>query len=127
MLSHVTIGTNDVERARAFYAAILGVIGGQEMPMGVSGERCSFAREPREPMIVVTKPFDGQPATSGNGMMIGLRCKDKAEVQAVYDLAMELGAKSEGEVGPRGDAQQFYGGYFRDPDGNKLSAFTMNG
>ena len=126
MLSHVTIGTNDVERAKAFYSAILGVIGGQEMPMGVSGERCSFARRPDEPMIVVTKPFDGNAATCGNGTMIGLRCKDKAEVQAVYDKAMEHGAPSEGEVGPRGDHGQFYGGYFRDPDGNKLSAFTMN-
>lgn len=127
MLSHVTIGTNDVEKARTFYAAILGVIGGQEMPMGVTGERCSFGRGPSDPMIVVTKPFDGQPATNGNGMMIGLRCKDKGEVQAVYDAAMKAGAASEGDVGPRGDSQQFYGGYFRDPDGNKLSAFTMNG
>ena len=127
MLSHVTIGTNDVERARAFYKDLLGVLGAQEMPMDEGAERCAFMRAPTEPMIVVTKPFDGEAATVGNGMMIGLRCRDAAEVHAVYDRAIALGAKSEGEVGPRGPEGQFYGGYFRDPDGNKLSAFTMKG
>lgn len=124
MLSHVTIGTNDIEKAKPFYDAVLGVLGAQAMPGGEG--RATYVRSPAEPMIVVTKPFDGAPATNGNGTMIGLRCKDKAEVQAVYDAAIKAGAQSEGEVGPRGPEQQFYGGYFRDPDGNKLSAFTMN-
>ena len=123
MLSHITIGTNDIEKAKAFYDAILGLLGAQALPGGEG--RAMYARDPAEPSIVLTPPFDGQPATVGNGMMVGLRCKDEAEVQAVYDKAIELGAKSEGEVGPRGPEGQFYGGYFRDPDGNKLSAFTL--
>lgn len=124
MISHVTIGTNDLAKAEAFYTDLLGVIGAKAMP-GV-GDRINFVRDPREPMIVLTEPVDGKAASVGNGSMVGLRCKDKAEVQAVYDKAMELGAKSEGEVGPRGAEDQFYGGYFRDPDGNKLAAFTLN-
>ena len=124
MISHVTIGTNDLPRARAFYEAVLGVIGAKSGP-GV-GDRVNFRRGPGEPMIVLTTPVDGQPACVGNGSMVSLACKDKAQVQAVYDAAMAEGAVSEGAVGPRGAKDEFYGGYFRDPDGNKLAAFALN-
>ena len=124
MLSHVTIGTNDPEKARAFYTDLLGLLGAKPMP-GV-GERINFVRSPGEPVIVLTRPIDGQAATVGNGSTVGLACKDKAQVRAVYDKAMALGAASEGEVGPRGNDDEFYGGYFRDLDGNKLAVITMN-
>ena len=123
MISHVNIGTNDLPRAKAFYTELLALVGGKPMP-GV-GERINFIRSPREPMIILGTPFDGEPATVGNGMMVSLGCKDEAQVEAVYEKALSLGATSEGEVGPRGDQGQFYGGYFRDLDGNKLAAFTL--
>jgi predicted lactoylglutathione lyase len=71
----------------------------------------------------VTKPFDGNPATVGNGVMVALRMDSNEKVDALYRKAIELGAKDEGAPGPRGDG--FYAGYFRDPDGNKLNAFCM--
>lgn len=123
MISHVTIGTNDIQRAKAFYGPLFEVLGGGQF---MEGERSvAYGRSMDEPMVVVTTPFDGEPASVGNGSMVGLRCADEDQARAVYDRAMELGAKSEGEVGPRGDQGQFFGGYFRDPDGNKLAAFTM--
>jgi predicted lactoylglutathione lyase len=74
-------------------------------------------------MLMAIKPFDGQPATPGNGTMIGLAAASREQVGAVHAKALALGAKDEGAVGPRGDT--FYGGYFRDLDGNKLVVFCM--
>ena len=71
----------------------------------------------------MTKPYDGKAATVGNGVMVALAASSRAQVDTIYRKAMELGAKDEGAPGPRGD--NFYAGYFRDPDGNKLNAFFM--
>jgi predicted lactoylglutathione lyase len=71
----------------------------------------------------VTKPFDGNAATVGNGVMVALAMDSRDKVDALYRKAMELGAKDEGAPGPRSD--DFYAGHFRDPDGNKLNAFFM--
>jgi hypothetical protein len=73
--------------------------------------------------LAATKPFDGNAATVGNGVMVALECKDRAHVDRVHALALSLGGKDEGAPGPRGDT--FYAGYFRDLDGNKLNAFVM--
>ena len=124
MISHVTLGSNDIERSKAFYGPLFEILGAGQI---MAGERSvGYGRSLDEPLVMLTAPFDGQPASVGNGTMIGLRCKDEAQATAVYEKAMALGAKSEGEVGPRGDQGQFFGGYFRDPDGNKLAAFTMS-
>ena len=74
-------------------------------------------------MLAVTLPFDQQPATVGNGVMVALHVDSKAKVDAMYKKALELGAKDEGPAGARGDG--FYAGYFRDLDGNKLNVFFM--
>ena len=74
-------------------------------------------------LLAVTKPFDGKPATVGNGVMVALAARSRAHVDAIYRKAIELGATDEGAPGPRGD--NFYAGYFRDLDGNKLNAFFM--
>ena len=76
---------------------------------------------PGSPMLAATKPFDKQPASVGNGVMIALAANSKAQVDALYANAIALGGKDEGKPGPRGDG--FYAGYFRDLDGNKLNAF----
>jgi predicted lactoylglutathione lyase len=74
-------------------------------------------------MVSVIKPFDGKPATVGNGVMVSLAASSKAQVDALHRKALELGGKDEGAPGPRGDG--FYAGYFRDLDGNKLNAFFL--
>ena len=74
--------------------------------------------------IGLTKPYDGQPASVGNGVMVALEAKDRAQVDRLYDVALAHGGTCEGKPGPRGDSG-FYAGYFRDPDGNKLNAFVM--
>ena len=81
----------------------------------------AWAVSPDQPGISVTRPFDGNPATPGNGTMVALAVNSKDMVHKVYDKAMELGATDEGPAGPRND--QFYAGYFRDLDGNKLNVF----
>jgi predicted lactoylglutathione lyase len=73
--------------------------------------------------IGLTKPFDGKPATVGNGVMVAFEAADKDQVQRLYDIALANGGTDEGAPGDRGGG--FYAGYFRDPDGNKLNAFVM--
>ena len=74
--------------------------------------------------IAATNPFDGNPACIGNGVMVALEARDRAQVDRIHALALARGGSDEGPPGPRGDSG-FYAGYFRDPDGNKLNAFVM--
>ena len=76
-----------------------------------------------KPALAVMKPFDGQAATVGNGVMAAIVVDSPDKVDRVYQKAMALGAKDEGPAGPRGDS--FHEGYFRDPDGNKLNVFCF--
>jgi predicted lactoylglutathione lyase len=121
MIGYVTLGTNDLPRAAAFYDALLAEIGAKrlmEFPTGIvwgtSMQQCSLG---------IMKPYNGQPATVGNGVMAAIVVDSKENVDRVYKKAMELGAQDEGPNGPRGDG--FYAGYFRDLDGNKLNVFCM--
>ncbi len=75
-------------------------------------------------MLVIVTPFDEKPATAGNGTMVALPAESKEKVDEVHKKALELGAPNEGDPGQRADT--FYGGYFRDPDGNKLTVFHMS-
>jgi catechol 2,3-dioxygenase-like lactoylglutathione lyase family enzyme len=121
MIGYVTLGTNDLARAAVFYDAITAEMGTKRMmdfdtfiawgtPGGAAG-------------IGLTKPFNGEAASIGNGVMVALEAKDKDQVHRLYDIALANGGTDEGPPGPRGDT--FYAGYFRDPDGNKLNAFVM--
>ena len=85
----------------------------------------AWAVAPDKPSLGVIKPYDGQPATAGNGVMIALVVDSNAKVDTLYRKAMELGGKDEGAPGPRGMAG-FYAGYFRDLDGNKLNCFCYS-
>ena len=121
MIGYVTVGTNDLARAARFYDAIAAEMGTGRMmefetfiawgtPGGAAG-------------VAATKPHDGQPATVGNGVMVGLEAADKAQVNRIHAIALANGGTDEGAPGPSGEG--FYAGYFRDPDGNKLNAFVM--
>jgi predicted lactoylglutathione lyase len=121
MIGYVTLGTNDLKRAAAFYDAIA-----KEVGVGRMMENETFiawGKPGGGAGIGLTKPFDGKPATVGNGVMAAIEAKERAQVDRIYQLAMSLGAKDEGAPGDRGGG--FYAGYFRDPDGNKLNAFFM--
>ena len=121
MNGYVTLGTNDLQRAAGFYDQLLGVIGAKRT---WDTERfILWSVRPDLPGVSVIKPYDGQPATAGNGAMVALAMDSTAKVDALYNKAMELGAKDEGPLGAR--SNNFYAGYFRDLDGNKLCAFCM--
>ena len=119
MIGYVTLGTSDLARAAKFYDAIAAEMGAKRF-MEFDG---FIAWSGGGPGIALTKPYDGKAASVGNGVMVALRAKDKAQVDRIYNLAMSMGATDEGKPGPRGDT--FYAAYFRDPDGNKLNAFVM--
>jgi catechol 2,3-dioxygenase-like lactoylglutathione lyase family enzyme len=123
MIGYVTVGTNNFERAVAFYDELLALLGAGRF-MEVENVFVAWAVSPDKPGFSVTRPFDGNPATVGNGMMVALAVDSKELVHKVYDKAIELGGKDEGPAGPRGD--DFYAGYFRDLDGNKLNVFFMS-
>jgi catechol 2,3-dioxygenase-like lactoylglutathione lyase family enzyme len=121
MIGYVTLGTNDLPRAAKFYDAVCGELGVSRMmefdtfiAWGTPGGGCG---------IGLTKPYDGNPATVGNGVMAAFEVADEAQVQRLYDIALANGGSDEGAPGPRGDG--FYAAYFRDPDGNKLNAYIM--
>ena len=122
MIGYVTLGTADLPRAAKFYDAIAAELGTGRMmefdtfiawgtPDGPAG-------------IAATLPFDGHPATVGNGTMVALQAKDRNQVHKLYEIALAHGGSDEGAPGPRGE-DGFYAAYFRGPDGNKLNAFTM--
>jgi len=122
MIGYVTLGTNDLERAAAFYDELLSLIGAGRF-MEMDGF-IAWAVAPGAPALSVTKPYDGNIATVGNGVMVALAMQSTDQVDALHAKALELGGADEGAPGPRGDSG-FYAGYFRDLDGNKLNAFCM--
>ena len=121
MIGYVTLGTNDLQRATTFYDAIAKELGTGRM-MEWPGA-IAWGTPGAGAGIGLTKPFDGQAASVGNGVMVALEAKDKAQVDRLHALALSLGGACEGPPGPRGDG--FYAAYFRDLDGNKLNAFVM--
>jgi predicted lactoylglutathione lyase len=121
MIGYVTLGTNDLARGAAFYDAIA-----KEMGVGRFMETENFiawGTAGGAPGLGLTRPFDGNPATVGNGVMVALGAADRAQVDRIYHLALSLGGTDEGAPGDRGGG--FYAAYFRDLDGNKLNAFVM--
>ena len=121
MIGYVTLGTNDLSRAAKFYDALLAEIGAKRFME--SDTFIAWGVAPGQPGLGLTKPFNGQPATVGNGVMVALVMQSPEQVDRIYRKALELGGTDEGPAGPRGDG--FYAGYFRDLDGNKLSVFCM--
>lgn len=121
MIGYVTLGTNDLPRATAFYDALLAEIGVARIMD--FGRGYAWGRSMTEPALGVMIPFDQQPATAGNGTMVALAVKTREQVDALHRKALALGGRDEGAPGLRGG--NFYAAYFRDLDGNKLNAFCM--
>ena len=121
MIGYVTFGTNDLQRGARFYDALAAEM---DTPRMMDFDTFIAWGKPDGPAgVAITKPFDGEAATVGNGVMVALEANSKEQVQRLYDIALANGGTDDGPPGPRGDG--FYAGYFRDPDGNKLNAFVM--
>jgi catechol 2,3-dioxygenase-like lactoylglutathione lyase family enzyme len=122
MFSHIFVGVSDFERALSFYSAVLG-------GLGIEARFCDRSRpwagwqspgEPR-PLFLIGKPFDGQPPHRGNGQMVAFLASTRALVDGAYATALVHGGTAEGAPGLRPEYHaNYYGAYFRDPDGNKL-------
>lgn len=122
VLGYACIGTNDFDRALAFYDQFFGAMGGTQVmptPAGVLYTLEAGAA------VMIVRPNDGQDAHPGNGTMLAFRVADKAEVSALHGLALSLGAACAGQPGPRGNWGEF--AYVRDLDGNKLAIFHREG
>ena len=123
MIGYVTLGTNDVKKSAAFYDALLAEMGATRF---MENEQfIAWATGPDQPAISVSKPYDGNPATVGNGVMVALMVDSTDKVDTIYTKAIALGATCEGPPGLR--MEGFYAGYFRDLDGNKLNVFNHSG
>jgi catechol 2,3-dioxygenase-like lactoylglutathione lyase family enzyme len=121
-LSHITLGTNDVTNSAKFYDAALEPLGFSRVPKAV-GKRPMYARNGEMPHIYIYSPYDGHPATSGNGTHVAFQASSHAAVDAFYNAAISNAGTDEGAPGLRENyGANYYAAYVRDPDGNKLQA-----
>ena len=120
MIGYVTIGTSDMERAVAFYDALLAEIGARQL-FGM--DRIKFYGTGQGAMLAVCIPYDQKAQAPGNGTMVSIDAGSREKVDKLYEKACALGASDEGEPGER--MPIFYGAYVRDLDGNKLCFYEM--
>ena len=130
MIGYVTLGSDDMPRARAFYDELLESTIGAKRIMQFGDEAGGFTMWGTgfdKPGLAVTNPYNKEPALAGNGNMSAIAVNSQGKVDEIYAKALELGGTCEGAPGVRGEEgpQAFYGAYFRDLDGNKLCAFRI--
>ncbi len=117
MISYVTLGTSDLAQATEFYTSLLAELGAKRL---INMDRIVFiGKSMKEPMLALCIPFNQEPATPGNGVMLSISPGSKAAVDKLYQQAIALGASCDGAPGQR-IPDVFYGAYVRDKDGNKL-------
>jgi catechol 2,3-dioxygenase-like lactoylglutathione lyase family enzyme len=123
MIGYVVLGTNDLPRAKAFYDTLLAEMGVSCL-MEFGGRGYGWAASMDRPMLCIMTPYDGKPATVGNGVMAGIAVASREQVDRMHAKALELGGADEGAPGLRAEGGDgFYAAYFRDLDGNKLDVF----
>lgn len=121
IFTHVVVGTNDLERARAFYDRLLDTLAIKRV---MNLETASLWGT-ESPAFMVTQPGNGLPATYANGGTISFAAPSRAAVDAFHEVALSLGAKDEGAPGPRSFTPTAYAAYVRDPDGNKICTYCF--
>ena len=122
MIGYVTLGTNDIDKARGFYDALLGEIGATRIH---DADRITvWGTKPTAGLLSVIKPFDGEAATVGNGTMVAIPVDSPEKVGEMHAKALSLGGSDEGAPGPRGSRKTEFA-YCRDLDGHKLAFFCM--
>jgi catechol 2,3-dioxygenase-like lactoylglutathione lyase family enzyme len=120
MYSHITLGTEDFDRAARFYDAVMATLGHKQL---FRFESAIAYGEPAGPKLFILKPFDGGQAMPGNGVHAAFIAASRGEVDAFHAAAMAHGGRDEGAPGPRPHYHpNYYGAYVRDPDGNKIQA-----
>lgn len=122
VFTHVTVGTNDLQKARSFYDNALGKMGLKRI--ADLGENGSIWGE-NAPSFFVLKPANGQPASVGNGVTVSFEAPSRAAINAFHAAAVAAGGKDEGAPGTRDWAPHAYAAYVRDLDGNKLAAYCF--
>lgn len=123
VLSHVSLGTHDLERALAFYDVVMATLGCRR----VAEHPGAVAYGRRWPEFWVQIPIDGRPAAIGNGSHVGFLARSKDEVDAFHAAALAAGATDDGPPGPRAEyGARYYGAFVRDLDGHKIEAMVWN-
>jgi len=124
LISHITIGHANFERERAFYTAVLGTLGMEELPDEAYESLAGFGFPGfQTPIVYVQRTFDGKPASFGNGTHVAFKADSREAVDRFFAAAIKCGGRSEGEPGPRPHySAHYYGAYVRDAVGNKLQA-----
>lgn len=130
MIAYVTVGADDIEAAKRFYSAFLPALG-YGLEEGPEGLSYALPLQPGQsvalPDFYVKPTFDGQPASAGNGSMVAFEVRSQAEVRNLHAAATAAGGSDEGPPGFRASyGSQFYVGYLRDPQGNKIALFSSN-
>ncbi|WP_377504838.1 VOC family protein [Octadecabacter sp. R77987] len=128
MIAYVSVGADDIARAKRFYGAFLPALDYQ-MEEGAEGLSYTLPVEPGQPPIspdfYVKPPFDGQAASAGNGAMVAFRARSQSQVRALHAAGLSAGGFDEGQPGFRAAyGPRFYVGYLRDPQGNKIALFS---
>jgi len=123
LIGYVTLGTNDVTRAAGFYDAVLAEIGAKRSRE--QEKYIAWQIGPGQSQLLLISPYDGNDASVGNGVMVGLRAGSPEKVRAAFERAIALGGKDEGSPGLRKNPPGFYAAYVRDLDGNKLVFYCI--
>ena len=130
MIAYITVGADDIVRAKRFYTAFLPALG-YELEEGPAGLSYALPVPPGQspvlPDFYVKPTFDGRPASAGNGSMVAFEARNKKQVRDLHAAALFAGGSDEGQPGFRDSyGPQFYVGYLRDPQGNKIALFSSN-
>lgn len=130
MIAYVTVGADDITRAKQFYSAFLPALGYglSEGPEGLSyALPVEPGQSPALPDFYVKPPFDGEAASAGNGAMVAFEARSQDQVRALHAAALAAGGSDEGPPGFRAPyGPRFFVGYLRDPQGNKIALFSSN-
>ena len=121
MIHHVSFGTNDIEKARAFYDPVLAVLGLRRLKQDDSGIHYGTG----DILFSLVTPVDGQAASPGNGAHVAFQARDQSMVREFHRTALLHGGSEDGAPGLRPEYNaNYYGAFVRDPDGNKIEAVT---
>lgn len=124
ILSHVSLGVNDLPRSLVFYDAVLAALGVGRLMQ--HGEAVGYGRV--FPEFWINRPLDGRPASAGNGVHVSFLARDPEQVKAFHAAALASGGRDEGTPGLRPEyTATYYACFVRDPDGNKVEAMCLTG
>lgn len=130
MIAYVTVGADDIAKAKRFYSAFLPALGYglEEGPEGLSyALPVEPGKSPALPDFYVKPTFDGRPASAGNGAMVAFEARNQAQVRDLHAAGLAVGGSDEGQPGFRASyGAHFYVGYLRDPQGNKIALFSSD-